>query len=257
MGKDKQWWTGVPTTLLRKEVMVPRSDHSLPVYTLTFRIPEYDTEAFTGAAIHHSKLRLDLGDVVKMVIPNYKPKSYSISALRDDEFDITIKVYPNGRASGPLDRLKIGDSINSFGKSVSRRRNPGKYVGIICFGVGITEGIPVARAELKAGMFVKLLWASRTASDTFWKDEIQALHEEFPDKFELVNIFSREEREGSLHGRINPDVLKTVFQPASAEDARFLSVGTKEMMRQTEEMLMSIGYSLPHNLLLPKIKDLA
>lgn len=257
MGKNKQWWTGVPTTLLKKQVLVPPSEHSLPVYTLTFRIPEYDADAFTEAAIHHSKLRLDLGDVVKMVIPGYKPKSYSVSALREDEFDITIKVYPNGRASGPLDRLKIGDTINSFGKSVNRQRNPGKYVGIICFGVGITEGIPVARAELEQGTSGKvvLLWASRTVNDTFWKDEIQAMCTQFPDKFEMMYIFSREEQEGCLHGRINPDVLKTVFQPANAEDARFLSVGTKEMMRQTEEMLTSIGYSMPHNLLLPKIKD--
>lgn len=257
MTTGKPWWAGVPTTLVNKRVLVPLSQHSLPVYTLTFRMPDYDTEAFTGAAIHHSKLRLDLGDVVKMVIPGYKPKSYSVSALRENEFDITIKVYPNGRASGPLDRLQIGDKINSFGKSVNRRRNPGKYVGIVCFGVGITEGIPVARAELEEGSAGKvvLLWASRTRNDTFWGDEIQALCKQYPDKFEMVNIFSREEQEGCLHGRINRDVLKKVFQPTNTDDARFLSVGTKEMMRQTEEMLTGIGYTMPHNLLLPKMKD--
>ena len=257
MSTGKPWWTGVPTTLVNKKVLVPPSEHSLPVYTLTFRMPDYEADAFTGAAIHHSKLRLDLGDVVKMVIPGYKPKSYSVSALREDEFDITIKVYPNGRASGPLDRLKIGDKINSFGKSVNRRRNPGKYVGIVCFGVGITEGIPVARAELEEGSADKvvLLWASRALNDTFWGDEIRALCKQFPDKFKMVNVFSREEQEGCLHGRINPDILKKVFQPANINDARFLSVGTKEMMRQTEGMLSGIGYTMPHNLLLPKIKD--
>merc|ERR1712176_702004 len=93
--------------------------------------------------------RLELGDVVKMVIPNYKPKSYSMSALREDEFDVTLKVYPNGRASGFLDRLEIGQSINSFGLTKGKTRNVGDYVGVIAYGVGITEGLPVARAELE------------------------------------------------------------------------------------------------------------
>ena len=73
----------------------------------------------------HSKVRLDMGDVVKMVIPNYKPKSYSISALRRDEFDVTLKVYPDGRASGFLDRLTVGDQVQSFGMSAGRLYNPG------------------------------------------------------------------------------------------------------------------------------------
>ena len=255
--QNAPWWAGVPTKLIKKTTLVPPAMNSLPVHTLTFAIPDADHPGFDGPAIHHSKLRLDLGDVVKMVIPGYKPKSYSVSALREKEFDVTFKVYPNGRASGPLDRLQIGDTIGSFGKSANRRRNPGNYVGIVVFGVGITEGLPVARAELNDGSAEKvvLLWASRTTHDTFWKDEIQSLCGQYPDQFEMVRIFSREAQEGCLQGRVNQDVLKKVFQPANAEEARFLSVGTKEMMRQTEAMWADLGYKLPHNLLLPKIKE--
>jgi ferredoxin-NADP reductase len=256
MTQQTPWWAGVPTKLIRKTTLVPSSPDHLPVYTLTFAIPR-ENESSGGRAMAHSKVRLDMGDVVKMVIPNYKPKSYSISALRRDEFDVTLKVYPNGRASGFLDRLTVGDQVHSFGMSAGRLYNPGQYVGIIVYGVGITEGLPVARAELAKGNAQKvvLLWASRTMDDTFWNEDIETLAQQYPSKFEMKHILSREKRGGCLHGRINPEVLKMVFKPIDPEQARFLSVGTKDMMRTTDHMLQNAGFPMPQQALLPKNED--
>jgi NAD(P)H-flavin reductase len=237
--------TGVPTKLIKKITLVEESPDHLPVHTLTFEIPAAGAN-FTGRAQPHSEVRLDMGDVVKMVIPNYKPKSYSMSALRDNEFDVTFKVYPNGRASGFLDRLKIGDEINTFGMRTKKTRNPGDFVGVIAFGVGITEGLPMSRAELAKGdaQNVILLWASRTSADTFWHSEIEDLLRIYPDRFKVVRILSREKKGDCLFGRINPEVLREVFSENLSrcarehKRARFLPVGTKEMMSQTNEMLV-------------------
>lgn len=253
---ETPWWIGAPTTLIKKTALVAEQlpDH-LPVYTLTFAIPQNAT--FSGRAQPHAKVRIDMGDVVKMVIPGYKPKSYSMSALRcggnEDEFDVTLKVYPNGRASGFLDRLAIGGTINTFGMQSGRIRNPGSYVGIVAYGVGITEGLPVAQAELEKGAAaVRLLWASRTMNDTFWHDDIEKLAKKYPNKFEIVHILSREEKEGCLHGRIDANVLQKVFQPDDPEEARFLTVGTKEMMSMTDQLLGCIDFPMPKHALLPK-----
>jgi len=267
------WWIGAPTKLVNKAVHVPGkadakafepgSTLTLPVYTLTFEIPS-DDSSFTGKAKKHDTLRLDLGDVVKMVIPGYKPKSYSMSALRKDqnEFDITIKIYPNGRASGYLDKLVVGDTIGSFGiqKGKVRHIPPQKtpfVVGLIAYGVGITEAWPIAKAELEdhgEADKVVLLWASRTKADTFWTDEIKDYQKRYPEKFRLVNIFSRENVEGSLHGRIDSSVLKDVFKSDNDDDQneglRFLSVGTKPMMRLTDDMLNDIGFPMSRHSLL-------
>ena len=252
ISNETPWWTGVPTKLIRKTTLIAASPDHLPVYTLTFAIPKDAT--FTGRAKPHSEVNIGLGDVVKMVIPNYKPKSYSMSALRDEEFDITLKVYPNGRASGFLDRLKVGEKINTFGVSANRTRNPGISVGIVAYGVGITEGLPVAKAELEKGdaKQVVLLWASRTSKDTFWSEDIASLTEKYPEKFRMVHILSREEREGCLHGRVNSTVLQQVFQPTDTEKARFLSIGTKEMMRMTDGYFAEINYRMPNHHLIPK-----
>lgn len=197
-----------------------------------------------------------MGDVVKMVIPGYKPKSYSVSALRADEFDVTVKVYPDGRASGFLDRLAVGECIHTFGMGSGRVRHPGKFVGIITYGVGITEGLPVARAELEKGDAeeVLLLWASRTKADTFWTEDVRTLQEEFPQKFRIMHILSRETTEDAMHGRIDKEVLRTVFGGwlSNKDEARFLSVGTKEMMAMTSRLLSGIGFDMPKLALLAK-----
>jgi NAD(P)H-flavin reductase len=255
-----------PTKLIRKVTLVEGETPDphdkdrllrLSVHALTFSIPAQ--ESFEKPAIPHSNIQIDLGDVVKMVIPGYKPKSYSVSELREDEYEVTFKAYPNGRASGYLDRLKVGDTIQSFGKSANRIRNPGNFVGIIVFGIGITEGLPVAKAELEKDDAdqVVLLWACRTFDDYFWHDKIEELLEKHGENFRLERIMSQDYRDGCLRGRVDPEVLDQVFQPADRDNARFLSVGTKEMMNTTYRMLAEIGYSMPRNALLPKRDDVA
>jgi len=235
-------------TLLRKVVLIEQSEDHLPVYTLTFSNPP---------GMSSLGVRIDYADVIKVVVPNYKPKSYSMSDERPGEFDITVKVYPNGRASGYLDRIPIGGSIDVFRKG-SNERFPGKYVGILAFGVGITEALPVAAAELSKpdAKSVHLIWTSRTKADTFWDDKVADLKARYPDKFALTYVFSREAVEGCIHGRLNSSILRSLttarwemdaeFKP---KDVRFVTVGTKEMMYEADKMITDIGYPMPNHAL--------
>ncbi|KAL7565877.1 hypothetical protein ACA910_021468 [Epithemia clementina (nom. ined.)] len=298
---------GIPIQLLRKKTLVPPTSSTLAVHTLTFALPPPDDAVLGGGntkVIPHHLVRLDLGDVVKMVIPHYKPKSYSMSALRkqEQEFDVTFKVYPNGRASGYLDRLQVGgQEMLSFGMKKNKQYNSGgHHIGIIAYGVGITEGLPVARAELEKSSSpssdetttttatttppktVTLVWASRTFADTFWHEDIQALLQQYPghdqsnssssdnhgkhsngNQFRMVYMFSRETDDfwdslpvalsGAqvLRGRLDATVLSTIFDTAchgnNKKHARFLSVGTKDMMAATDVMLRELGFVQPQN----------
>jgi NAD(P)H-flavin reductase len=220
----------------------------LSVFTLTFANPP---------GVESLGVRIDCGDVVKVVVPNFKPKSYSMSAQRHGEFDITVKVYPGGVCSGYLDSVQVGESISVF-KMGAKQRVAGRHVGLIAYGVGITEALPLCAAELSKpdAEHVRLLWASKTYGDLFWHDEIAALRAAHPERFSVATILSREQREGCLHGRCSAAVLAEVFDGAwgtaaggpheAARDAvRFLSVGTKPMMRQTEAMLRELDYATP------------
>merc|ERR1711904_151580 len=99
---------------------------------------------------------------------------------------------------------------------VAKLRRPGCYVGIIAYGVGITEALPVARAELEKGDVeqLTLLWAVRTADELFWCKEIQALQREHEGRFKFVACLSRQKRAGMLHGRITVQILRQVFDGA-------------------------------------------
>ena len=282
---------GKPAVLLRKETLVVGAKGRLAVHTCTFKVPEGGQDLGVDIAV---------GDVVKVVVPGYKPKSYSMSSKRPllGEFDITFKVYPGGRASPYLDSIKVGEFINVFPMG-NKQRQHGGLVGVVAFGVGITEALPIARAELEAAtdaQQVLLLWASRTAQETFWHSQFAELKAKHGVRFKVVTILSREKQhqdpnclecgdrgqsstagagagvgagagadmgihEAALHGRIDDKVLQTVFDEhwgtsiggeneCARKEVRFLPVGTKDMMRQTEVLLAKIGYPMPEHALL-------
>jgi len=246
-------WGGQLARVLRKTTLVKadRATGRLPVHTLTFAEPPQPLG-----------VRVDMGDIVKIVIPNFKPKSYSVSAQRENEFDVTFKVYPGGRCSGYLDQLEVGDEATVF-RMGNKQRQAGRLVGVVAYGVGITEALPVAAAELAKpdATSVCLLWAARTMGDTFWEEKVELLRKEHGTRFQLAKILSRDMCGGALQGRVSPEVLSKVFDgawgtaaggpnEAGRADARFLSVGTKQMMYDTDRMFEQIGYPMPRHKLL-------
>mmetsp|Transcript_45079 Transcript_45079/g.89322 ORF Transcript_45079/g.89322 Transcript_45079/m.89322 type:complete len:272 (+) Transcript_45079:151-966(+) len=258
----------LPVRLLRKTCLIEASSGCLPVYTLTFSNPP----GLTSLGV-----RIDHGDVINVCVPedyrtdlryhhshSFFPQAqpYSMSAERPGEFDITFKVYPRGRCSGYLDRVQVGETIEVFKRGTNHRR-PGKYLGIIAYGVGITEAFPVAKAELEKPdvEHVKLLWASKTMGDTFWHEHLSAACRRYSGRFSIANILSCERQEGLLHGRINDQTLSDVFDAswrtahgqeneADRDQVRFLVIGTQNMIRDTNTMLKNLGYPwLRHSLL--------
>lgn len=240
-------WPLVPTTLVRRTTLVTEAEDRLPVYTLTFNIPE--GEAYGGILTH----RMDLGDYLWIVRPDGRSRSYSMSERREKDFDITFKPYPDGFLSGYLNTLNVGDTIKCVGRISRVTYNPGNYLGLVAFGIGITECFPIAEAELAKGKVdhVRLLWASRTMADTFWKEQIDSLSKKYLERFSIQYLLSREQREGCLEGRINPSVLADVFQPKQPDDARFHTAGTGEMIRMADDMLTKAGYPMAKHALFP------
>mmetsp|Transcript_156894 Transcript_156894/g.277085 ORF Transcript_156894/g.277085 Transcript_156894/m.277085 type:complete len:272 (-) Transcript_156894:186-1001(-) len=258
----------LPARVLRKTCLVKASSGCLPVYTLTFSNPP----GLTSLGV-----RIDHGDVLNVCVPedfrtdlkyhmshSFYPQAqpYSMSAERPGEFDITFKVYPGGRASGYLDSVLVGETVEVYKRGTNQRR-PGKYVGIIAYGVGITTAFPVAKAELAKpdAERVKLLWASKTMGDTFWHEQLSAACQRYPGRFSIANILSREQQEGSLHGRINGQTLSNVFDAswrtghgqeneAERDRVRFYVIGTQKMKSHTNMLLKKLGYPwLRHSLM--------
>mmetsp|Transcript_5370 Transcript_5370/g.8318 ORF Transcript_5370/g.8318 Transcript_5370/m.8318 type:complete len:272 (+) Transcript_5370:274-1089(+) len=232
------------------EVLVPERPGSYQVRRLRFKLPE-------GAALG---IDTHKGEVVKIKRKRIgKARSYCVTSARDQVgyFDIVVKVYGDRNGiSAYLGSLGPGESalfthlgFGPWGGTKIRKRisPPSGFLGTISYGIGITKILPVLREELKSPTLKKaiLLWANRSTLDLTLEDEVETLVKQYgSDRLEVKHIFSREEGiPGTLHGRINEDVLKQVFAQFDQADSRFLVVGSKAMMKNTYKELTKSGFS--------------
>jgi len=121
-----------------------------------------------------------------------------------------------------------------------------KRVGLICFGVGVTECLAPANVLLQDGAEVRMVYANRHADDQLLLEELRVLLVEYPGRFRLRHCLSRPtacesrkdsvvpsiEGERTTHGRLDVDVLTEEFG-GSWHDGdviqHFFMVGTEQM----------------------------
>lgn len=225
----------------------------LAVYRFTFALPE------GGADLG---LDLGIGEHVKIRGAGFRARSYSPVSARPGEFDLIIKIYPAGPAavSSYLEGLQEGEYAQMSGPYPPRplmhqSRDGGRYVGIVAFGVGITEALGVISGELQRrdADEVVLVWALRERSELYAQAELDALAAAAANgnvstpRLRLHHYFSKEKGH-----RLGEAELREFFPwtDGSAEDRRFLVVGTKAMNKKTYQTLTTAG--LTHRRLLKK-----
>jgi NAD(P)H-flavin reductase len=295
--------------LIAKEWLKPKhGEKDFPVVRLTYGLGPEESLSNLG-------FDLGLGDFVRVKIPGagggkaYSPTTFS---QKKGSFDLTIRVYPSNPSnqlpatSEYLSKMDIGQEVfimrnvehtywsERQASYHSKERNIGDCqtvnVGLISFGIGITEVAQVALSELldtERVNKVVILWASRFEQDVecfyprckskvadaarpFGKKNIngntvrkqdvveyflsRASNGAFGDRLKIVHILSQDADkeecvgESCMHGRIDDDVLKQVFQGFLSDrdqkniDARFLAVGTAAMMEQAYERLARLGF---------------
>jgi len=263
---------------------------------LTMDIMKFTFELPRGVSLRSLGFDAGLGDFVRMrpYVEDHRQlvqnpaggRAYSPVLLPDVEgkFGVIIKAYgPEDEVVGMSSLLKhvpIGTELlitNHVEHVFWKDRNRGYYcnertidpdskgdysVGLIAFGIGITEVAIVAASELLDPRVkrVSILWANKKWSDTAWvcsgtqgsqsDDMIHNLFADqarYGDRLKIMHILSQEERpEASFHGRISPDVLREAFLADSVPQERLkcLAVGTTVMINSAYEMLADLGLDI-------------
>ena len=160
-GLDKRYTEGCK--LIKKETLCEGADRGEPVRRLTFQAPK-DTPVNVSTGLRQVIVVLSPAGL-RMYSPTSEP-------LRDDgTFDLVVRVYRRGACSRWLDSLQLGDSVRMMWPWPSplpaSRRNPGTHVGLIAFGIGITELYRTAVQELER-LEVKevvLVYATRSVEE--------------------------------------------------------------------------------------------
>jgi len=219
-----------------------------PTRRFRFQLPDKDALCdFDIGKGDYMKLNWQVGTKARSYNPLYG--GIGGSSLEPGTFDIIVKCYPDrDGASAWLDTVQIGENALLAGPfppfpQMRTRNEGGREIGLVCFGVAISEMIALADAELrrKDVELVVLLWANRRRDDRALVDELLLLNRQHPQRFMVKQIFSQEAG-GDYSGHITVYILKDVFWEYS-EAARFHVVGGEQMKTDTWALLEEMGYS--------------
>ncbi|PQJ69010.1 ferredoxin--NADP reductase [Polaribacter butkevichii] len=178
-------------------------------------------------------------------------RAYSIcSSPTDNYLKVAIKAVENGTFSTyATSELKSGNFIEISepeGKFILEPKPHKNYIAFAA-GSGITPIMSMIKdvLENETSSTFTLIYGNKTVADTIFKNELDALKEANPERLNLHYIYSREQIEGSLFGRI--DKAHTNFYinnsyKSTNFDAAYLC-GPETMINEVSKTLSERGFA--------------
>ena len=209
--------------------------------SLIFDIPEHLKDNFSFKAGQYVTLKTTIED--KEI-----RRSYSIcSSPNSGELKVAIKRVENGVFSTyAISSLKTGDVIEVHepeGKFILEPTSSNNYLGIVA-GSGITPVLSMIKTVLQEepSSSFTLIYGNKSSDETMFKTELDALSLAYDTRFNLEYVFSRQNEEGSLFGRIDKGhtnyFIKNIYKNWSFKTA---------FLCGPEEMIKTISTTLKEN----------
>ena len=206
--------------------------------SLIFDIPEHLKDNFSFKAGQYVTLKTTIE--AKEI-----RRSYSIcSSPNSGELKVAIKRVENGVFSTyAISHLKTGDVIEVHepeGKFILEPTRSTNYLGIVA-GSGITPVLSMIKTvlQLEPSSSFTLIYGNKSSDETMFKTELDALSQAYDTRFNLEYVFSRQNEEGSLFGRIDKGLtnyfIKNIYKNWSFKTA-FLC-GPEEMIKTVSTTL--------------------
>ena len=211
--------------------------------SLIFDIPERLKDNFSFKAGQYVTLRTTIE--AKEI-----RRSYSIcSSPNSGELKVAIKRVENGVFSTyAISHLKTGDVIEVHepeGKFILEPTRSTNYLGIVA-GSGITPVLSMIKTvlQLEPSSSFTLIYGNKSSDETMFKTELDALSLAYDTRFNLEYVFSRQNEEGALFGRIDEGhtnyFIKNIYKNWSFKTA-FLC-GPEQMIKTVSTTLKENHY---------------
>lgn len=264
------WWLRGGSTSSRKQklrdpnVLVQvklkrRQELTRNVRTFTYALPS-PTELLgiqTGRHVH----MICKDEDGKEVSRSYTPTEWETPG----EFTLLIKVYPGGKMTGFMDRMKLGDEITlraptgnityvapgHFTMGQGKRAKDVKFstICMLAGGSGITPMYQIimdVTANPSDNTKLVVLLANSTPDDVLMHDELVALGKKYPEQLKIKFTVSRptsayQPDSSHLTGRISDKMLADVFPK---KDDKTISVvcGPPGFEKAAKTLLEGLGY---------------
>lgn len=227
---------------LKVKSITPQTDQAI---CISFDVVSEQQEQFQFQPGQHLTIRhlTEAGEI---------RRCYSIcSYAAKEDISIAVKKIDQGQFSHwANDHLKVGDVLEVMppqGVFFQKAAKAGgqNYLGVAA-GSGITPILSIVKQVLFEQPETKftLLYGNRSWKQTMFAEQIMDLKDQFKERFQLINIFSREFNDSELmNGRIDAEKLKQLFDFDVLETSfdHVFACGPDEMMNAVESTLPNYG----------------
>lgn len=200
-------------------------------FSLEFEIPDSLEQVFRYRPGQFLTLRVPWQD-------DWLPRCYSLSSspFENERLRVTIKRVDDGRGSNWLcDTISAGDFLQILkpaGAFIPRDIN--RNFILFAGGSGITPVLSILRSVLSQGSgFVRLVYANRDESSVIFRDKLQELAAEYPERLQVIHWLD------SVQG--HPTVAQLARFAEGIPEAEVHICGPEPFMRGVEHGMKQAG----------------
>ncbi len=208
---------------------------------LTFEIPEQLVSEFQFKAGQYITLKCSInGEEVR--------RDYSLcSAPKSGNLTVAVKEVESGTFSKYANNtLKVGDTMEVAppnGRFIFNS-NAAKNIALFAAGSGITPVLSILKSALEeTQIHVVLVYGNKSKDDAMFLNDIISLQQKYKERFHLQLVFSQEDVEDAMFGRIEKSTvnfaLKNKFK--AVELGSYYLCGPEAMIHNVKDVLIENG----------------
>ncbi|NQY05173.1 MAG: ferredoxin--NADP reductase [Flavobacteriaceae bacterium] len=212
--------------------------------SIEFEVPDSLSNDFSFIPGQYLTLKAEING-------NEVRRAYSIcSSSTSGSLKVAVKEVENGifstyanRSLQKGDRLEVSIPEGKFTLDINQGNS--NHYGAFACGSGITPILSMILSVLEnePNSTFSLVYGNKSIQETIFYDEIEALKTKYADRFEILYVFSRENVEGNLFGRIDTSVVNFVLKNKFKEKSfsNYYLCGPEGMIKLTEQILLDNG----------------
>lgn len=177
----------------------------------------------------------------------YRPYTPTTDDDTPGSVEFVIKLYPQGKMSQALSKLRVGDAMLMKGPRgrFAYARNMKRAIGMVAGGTGVTPMFQVAAAILKDPRDttrLSLVFGNVSEDDILLRRELEDLAAAHPGRLSVYHVLNSAPKgwDGGV-GFVTKDILRARLPPP-ADDVLVLRCGPKPMNDAVKAALDELGY---------------
>jgi len=212
--------------------------------SIAFNVPDNLKDAYAFQAGQYVTLKANLNG-------NEVRRDYSLCASpKSGELKIAIKAVQDGTFSSYANyKLKVGDVLEIappkghfvFEPNDSKTKN----IAAFAAGSGITPILSIIKCALEEEIHSKviLVYGNKSTEDTMFLNELLELQHEYKDRFSIQFVFSKQDKDDSIFGRIEKSTVNYVMlnKHKHIEVDAFYLCGPEAMIHTVKDVLTANG----------------